>query len=191
MKYTSGLIIQLRFGGIRDCSQYTASEMAQKTDDITATLVQGVIASCNCRLNSTFLFNAFLKCFADFPQHVTYRATLLSSSDLSTSKVLEYIEKWIHSTPIVIIQNLNLNLNSTCPTVIADFNSLECPVQVPFSDMENTAVIVGSVIATSIIIFVMFVFLAVVIATKKHRNKIPIAQNSFKGTRYPTFLLIQ
>ena len=64
--------------------------MVQKTDDITATLVQGVIASCNCRLNSTFLFNAFLKCFADSSQHVTYRATLLSSSDLSTSKVLEY-----------------------------------------------------------------------------------------------------
>ena len=162
--------------------------MAQKTDDITATLVQGVIASCNCRLNSTFLFNAFLKCFADSPQHVTYRATLLSSSDLFTSEVLEYIEKWIHSTLIVIIQNLDLNLNSTCPTVIADFNSLECPVQV---DMENTAVIVGSVIATCIIIFVMFVFLAVVIATKKHRNKIPIAQNSFKGTRYQTFPLIQ
>ncbi|XP_064387701.1 sushi, von Willebrand factor type A, EGF and pentraxin domain-containing protein 1-like isoform X3 [Halichondria panicea] len=87
-----GIIIQLRFGDVRDCSQYTASEMVQKTDDITTTLVQGVIASCNCRLNSTFLFNAFLKCFADSPQHVTYRATLLSSSDLSTSKVLEYIE---------------------------------------------------------------------------------------------------
>ncbi len=69
---------------------------------------------------------------------------------LIASEVLEYIEKWIHSTSSVIIQNLNLNLNSTCPTVIAGFNSLECPVQV---DMENTAVIVGSVIATSIIIF--------------------------------------
>ncbi len=35
---TSGLIIQLRFGGIRDCSQYTASEMVQKTDDITTSI---------------------------------------------------------------------------------------------------------------------------------------------------------
>ena len=61
-------------------------------------------------------------------------------------------------------------------------------MQVPFSDMENTAVIVGSVIATSIIIFVMFIFLSVVIAIKKHRNKIPIAQNSFKETRYQTLI---
>ncbi len=53
--------------------------------------------------------------------------------------------------------------------------------------MDNTAVTVGSVIAASIIIFVMFVFLAVVIAIKKHRNQIPIAQNSFKETRYQTF----
>ncbi len=162
--------------------------MVQKTDDITTTLVQGVIASCNCGLNSTFLLNAFLKCFTDSPQHVTYRATLLSSSDLSTSKVLVYIEKWIRSTPSVIIQNLNLILNSTCPTAIPDFDSLECSVQVPFSDMENTDVIVGSVIATSIIIFVMFIFLSVVIAIKKHRNKIPIAQNSFKETRYQTLI---
>ena len=157
---------------MHECRQYTSSETAQKTDDITATLVQGVTAVCDCGFNSTFLSNAFLKCFADSPQHVTYRATLLSSSDLSTSEVLEYIEKWIHSTPSVIIQNLNLNLNATCPTVIADFNSLECSVQVPFSAMENTAVIVGSVIATSIIILVLIVIFAVVVTTtKKHRTK--------------------
>ncbi|XP_064388227.1 sushi, von Willebrand factor type A, EGF and pentraxin domain-containing protein 1-like [Halichondria panicea] len=177
------LILQVRFGGIHECRQYTSSETTQKTDDITATLVQGVTAICDCGFNSTFLSNAFLKCFADSPQHVTYRATLLSSSDLSTSKVLEYIEKWIHSTPSVIIQNLNLNLNATCPTVIADFNSLECSVQVPFSAMENTAVIVGSVIATSIIILVLIVVFAVVVTTtKKHRTKNSITSGK-KSTR--------
>ena len=155
--------------------------MVQKTDDITTTLVQGVIASCNCRLNSTFLFNAFLKCFADSPQHVTYRATLLSSSDLSTSKVLEYIEKWIHSTPSVIIQNLNLNLNSTCPTVIADFNSLECSVQDPLSVLDNTAVITSSVMAIVIFIFVLFV---VFVRIKRCRSKTANNRDSLETIRY-------
>ncbi len=153
------IIIQLRFGGIRDCSQYTASETSQKTDDITALLVQGVTTLCTCGFNSTFLSSAFLKCFADSPQHVTYRATLLSSSELSTSEVLEYIEKWIRSTSSVIIQNLHLNLNATCPTVIADFNSLECSIQPPYlSPTDNTAVITGSVIATSIILLYCLFF---------------------------------
>ncbi|XP_064387707.1 CUB and sushi domain-containing protein 1-like isoform X3 [Halichondria panicea] len=66
---------------------------------------------------------------------------------------------------------------STVPTCKAIYSQ-----QPPLSAMDNTAVTVGSVIAASIIIFVMFVFLAVVIATKKHRNQIPIAQNSFKET---------
>ena len=102
---------------------------------------------------------AFYKCYKNYTNYVCVYTNFLLGVEkgvtvhypyLIASEVLEYIEKWIHSTSSVIIQNLNLNLNSTCPTVIAGFNSLECPVQV---DMENTAVIVGSVIATSIIIF--------------------------------------
>ena len=181
----SGLIVQLRFSGIHECKQYAASETAHKTDDITTKLVQGVIASCNCGFNSTFLSNAFLKCFADSPQHVTYRATLLSSSDLSTSEVLEYIEKWIRSTSSVIIQNLNLNLNSTCPTVIADFNSLECPVQVPVTVLDNTAVITSSVMAIVIFMLVLFVvFIAFVFVIKRRRNKIANNRDSSETTRY-------
>ncbi len=182
------IIIQLRFGGIRDCSQYTASETSQKTDDITALLVQGVTTLCTCGLNSTFLSNAFLKCFADSPQHVTYRATLLSSSELSTSEVLEYIEKWIRSTSSVIIQNLHLNLNATCPTVIDDFNSLECSVRVPSSAMNNTAVyiIVGSVIASIIIILVLIVVVAVVVATiKKHRSTTSVTSENIRCSIMP------
>ncbi len=180
----SGMILQLRFGGIHDCRQYSASETTQKADDITTKFVQGVTASCNCGFNSTFLSNAFLKCFADSPQHVTYRATLLSSSELSTSELLEYIEKWIRSTQSVIIQNLHLNLNATCSTVIADFNSLECPVQVPSSAMNNTAVIVGSVIATIIIILVLIVVFAVVVATtKKHRSTTSVTSENIRCSK--------
>ena len=51
----------------------------------------------------------------------------METSQTSTVELISYIEQWIENAQRVVIQGVRLGINTTCPTTIVDFNSLECP----------------------------------------------------------------
>ena len=77
---------------------------------------------------SSLITNAFLRCFnEDSPQHVTYRA-IISKTDLATTlELVSYIKQWTTATQSLVVQSVRLGVISTCPVVIMDFDSQECP----------------------------------------------------------------
>ena len=126
--YSPALNIQLRFIGVRDCGQYTLIDPMLKTNDITTGLSNGINNLCNCGFNASFITNAFLRCFnEDSPQHVTYRAILSETNIAMTVELVSYIKQWATATQSLVVQSVQLGINSTCPVVITDINSRECP----------------------------------------------------------------
>ena len=164
--YTA-LNIQLRLNGIPDCSQYTLLDPTEKTNDVTARLVQGVESLCGCGFSTAFVSNTFLKCSDDgSPNHVTYRA-VLAETDLTTAvELVSYIEQWDASTHSLVVQSVQLGINTTCPVVIADIlDSPECPevtsAPTDVSDSGVNGFIVGGAIVG--VLFVLLIAAVVVI----------------------------
>ena len=160
----SALNIQFRFNGVPDCGQYTLLDPNLKTHDVTTGLVQGVESLCGCGFNTAFISSPSLQCFDDSPQHVTYRAVLTETNNATTVQIVSYIKQWTASTQSLVVQSVRLGINTTCPTVIIDFNSPECPQATsppPTNPLPgDIGGIIGGVVAG---VFVLVVIVAAVI----------------------------
>lgn len=141
------LVIQLVFDGIEeDCKDYTTTNVEQKTNEITASIVEGVNDDCKCGFDSSFLSMASLQCLGNSPQQVTYRATLSGGSELST--ISEALEAWARSALTINVLDAKLSVDTTCSIVIANLNSTGCiNPSVPV-----TSIVVGTVVAAVVVV---------------------------------------
>ena len=135
--FISGLHIQLRLIISSNCGAYTQSETAVKTSDITNEFSHGVDELCQCGFNTSFISRPFIRCFENSPNHVTYRAVLSSSEAISALMIFSFIDRWNKETPNIIVQSAGLRINSTCPVIIANPISPECP-----EDLTNRTLII-------------------------------------------------
>ncbi len=117
------LNIQLQLDGITNCEVYVESGSGRTglAGDITNRLSQGV------GFNPSLLTDEFINCFDGSPSHVTYRAVLTGTETASAVKLIFLIEQWIGDTRNIIVQSTRLGLTNTCPVVITDRDSPECP----------------------------------------------------------------
>ena len=125
--HSTGLHIQLGLEGLTNCRVYTEQDADMKTDDITNSLTQGIESQCACGFNSSLILNPFIVCFDDSPSHVTYRAVLTGTESVSTIQLATLMEQWVENDPIVVVQRAGLSVTNSCPIVIANLNSPECP----------------------------------------------------------------
>ena len=203
---TPALNIQLRLNGILNCCQYTTSDTNQKAQDITVRLARGINSICGCGFNTTFITNAFLRCFdEDSPQHVTYRA-VLSETELTTAvELVSYIEQWAEVTQTLVVQSIQLGINTTCPVVITDFNSPECPeivdnqVTSPTTSYTSTTVgsssggngfVVGGAIAGVLLVVVIATAVVVILVLVMMRKKTGSTNIQTSGSKYVFMLCI-
>ncbi len=118
---------------------YIESGRTAIAGDITNRLSQGVGYS------PSLLTDEFIDCFEGSSSHVTYRAVLSGSENSSVVELISLIEQWIRDTRSIIVQSTRLGLTNTCPVVIADRDSPECP-----DDITNrTQMATSTSIATS------------------------------------------
>ncbi len=68
---------------------------------------------------------------------MTYRAVLSSSEAISALIIGSFIDRWSKETPSIIVQSAELRINSTCPVIIANPDSPECP-----EDLTNRTLII-------------------------------------------------
>ena len=100
---------------------YIESGRSAIAGDITNRLSQGV------GFSPSLLTEEFIDCFEGSSSHVTYRAVLTGSENSSVVELISLIEQWIRDTRSIIVQSTRLGLTNTCPVVIADRDSPECP----------------------------------------------------------------
>ena len=84
-----------------------------------------------CDFNHSHISYSSIRCFVASPQHVTYRAVLSGTPSVSTVEVTSLIHQWITTTDYthetIRVQSVELDVNSTCPLVIVDFDAPDCP----------------------------------------------------------------
>ncbi len=167
---------------------YTELDSDMKTDDITNRLTQGIKSQCACRFNSSFILNSFMVCFDASPSHVTYRAVLTGSESVSTIQLARLMEQWIENDPIVVVQRAGLSVTNSCPVVIANLNSPECPEDItnqtqmatPTSSIAtttptesvvaNVGAVAGGVVAGVLAIAVLVLIVIVLVMLRQRRS---------------------
>ncbi len=183
--HSTGLHIQLGLEGITNCRVYTEQDADMKTDDITNSLTQGIESQCACGFNSSLILNPFIVCFDDSPSHVTYRAVLTGTESVSTIQLARLMEQWVENDPIVVVQSAGLSVTNSCPIVIANLNSPECPeditnrtqVATPTattspteSVVVNVGAVAGGVVAGVLAIAVLVLIVIVVLLLLRQRR---------------------
>ena len=176
---------------------FIQSDTISKIMDITNKLVLGVEQQCGCGFNHSHISNSSIRCFVASPQHVTYRAVLSGTPSVSTVEVTSLIGQWItmtdHTHETIRVQSVELDVNSTCPLVIVDFDAPDCPesnttgpnskssnpttrpwpksTETVAVDSLNTSAIVGGVIAGLVGLMFLALTFVVTIAVLSHRSK--------------------
>ena len=173
------LIFQLRLRATSNCGQYIQSDTVAKTADITSELSQGVSGVCGCGFNSSLILRPFIRCFDDSPQQVIYRAVLTGTPTTSTVMLVSLIDQWIAMTETIIVQSTGLSIDSTCPLVIVDRDSLECSQDLTNRSSiatsattaeENTGALVGGVIGGAVGLVAMVTFVSIFIFLMRHHR---------------------
>ena len=131
---------------------------------------------CGCGFSTAFVSNTFLKCSDDgSPNHVTYRA-VLAETDLTTAvELVSYIEQWDANTHSLVIQSVQLGINTTCPVIIADLlDSPECPevTSAPTDGGVNVFIVVGAVVGVLFVLLIaaVVVILVLLVSVRKQRK---------------------
>ena len=179
-----GVYIQLRFGGILSCQEYTLINPHQKTDGITESLAQAVEDRCGCGFNTSYITDSFLQCFSgNSLKHVTYRAQLVAIANYTTIDLVTIMSEWVTATRGLVVERVSLDINHTCPLVIADSGSPECPEQLEFRSTipTNTAApappvsylagIIVVAVSVLVVVLILIVVIAMVILVVKRKRK--------------------
>ncbi len=141
------LNIQLRLDGITNCEVYIESGRSAKASGITTRLSQGIEGLCACGFSPSLLTDEFINCFDGSSSHVTYRAVLTGSESVSTIQLARLMEQWVENDPIVVVQSAGLSVTNSCPIVIANLNSPECPEDI--TNRTQVATPTSSIATTS------------------------------------------
>ena len=130
---------------------------------------------CGCGFSTAFVSNTFLKCSDDgSPNHVTYRA-VLAETDLTTAvELVSYIKQWDANTHSLVVQSVQLGINTTCPVVIADLlDSPECSeVTSAPTGGDNVFIISGVIVGVLFVLLIaaVVVILVLFVSVRKQRK---------------------
>ena len=133
---------------------------------------------CGCGFSTTFISNTLLKCSDDgSPNHVTYRAVLAETDLITAIELVSYIEQWDANTHSLVIQSVQLGINTTCPVVIADIlDSPECPEVTsapnPPPDGVNGFIVGGAIVGVLFVLLIaaVVVILVLLVSVRKQRK---------------------
>ena len=126
-----------------------------------------------CNITSDNIDDGFFICFDPSSLYVTYRARL---SGIPDSHILvSYIEDWVSGGASVLVQGVQIKLDSVCPVSIASFDDGECS-ESPTSpscqcSSNNTVAIIGGVVAIVLIIAVLVIGMSVLVLVWKSHHK--------------------
>jgi hypothetical protein len=114
-----------------DCHQWTlTSNMPNKLSDVTGHIIQGIKDQCSqIQVKDDIITNnerAF-KCPTYPKETVVYSAQIHGNELTNTSILVSCLDKWIQKTKIIVVNEVDLEINKECTSVVNDVNSsLEC-----------------------------------------------------------------
>ena len=145
-----------------DCHQWTSTtNMFKKRSDVTGHIIQGIKNQCSqIQVKDDIITNndhAF-KCPTDPKETVVYSAQIRGNELTNTSILVSCLDKWIQKTQVIVVNEVDLEINKECTSVVDDVNSsLDCG-QKPTKQSgisRDKAMAIGFGIATSVLIILV------------------------------------
>ena len=167
-------------------------------------MVQNTERLCQCGFNAEYITDYAFQCFPNSDQQVTFRARLHETVHATSVQLIQDIEQWVNRGTSIAVQGVRVNID-ICPVVISSFEDPQCPdgtsqpttpsEMMPSTSMEtssdsittetavldntdNTAAIVGGVVAVMIVLILAMTFIVIaVLVTKNRKYKYSTNQN--------------
>ena len=101
---------------------------------------------------------------------MTYRARLLGTSETDSGSLISLIEEWVSDGAGIIMTGVLVTVDSECPVAISSLGEGECQP----STTDNTAAIIGGVVAVILIIAFAVVAIILTLILKNRCGNVPI-----------------
>ena len=88
-------------------------------------LVEAIEHHCKCHFPITNLLEESFNC-EDSPNLMTYRNTLLGTYNFNGSKIIDFIQNWVSTSPRIKMERSHVRVDSTCPVAISSLDEPEC-----------------------------------------------------------------
>ena len=79
---------------------------------IRSGISKAISGRCNCEFPVAFIRSGIFQCW-NAPDEITYRSVIVGTEDLTTTKLLGFLDKWVNSKPVLQVENFGLWLNTT------------------------------------------------------------------------------
>ena len=143
-------------------------------EDITSAVLNQLTTSCaECGINSDIIDEQSFACFPESPMHVTFRARLGGSSETDSGSLLSLLESWVSGGATIIVTGVLMTVDAECSVTISSLSEGECSMATASqSSTDNTAAIIGGVVAVILIIAISIIAIITIVALimKSHRH---------------------
>jgi len=125
----------------------------EKSVDMVLVITAGIDRLCHCQFTSDYIGDGRLLCDQEACHRAVFQGRIISTDNRNSTELLQDLERWVSSTPTVVVQGEQLQVLSS-----ETQSSLNCDKQEQEnSDMLSTTL--GSVVA------VMLLLLCIITAT--------------------------
>ena len=177
-------------------------------DITNAVLEQLVVTCAECGITNDIIDRQSFTCFPESPTYVTYRARLKGTSETDSGSLISLIQEWVSGGASIIVTGVRMTVDTECSVAISSLSEGECsPTQPPTTDSptdtkppsmatddstasegpssatdqtstDNTAAIIGGVVAVVLIVTIGITVIVIVVLVMKNRH----GDLSFKNT---------
>ena len=147
-----------------------------KLSDISAALSVPLQQQCGCSLS---VQKSHFSCFGSTDSQMVVFLAELSYTALPGVDMPSLLTSWVTSTPHIIVASTQMQVDPTCPVVIASLKPESCPISSIAPARDDTVVVVAVVLTVLFVVvtLVVAIVIAVTLFCRKHSTKYRYAQS--------------
>ena len=93
---------------------------------IKEALIKAIEHHCKCRFSVTNLRERGIFVCEDSPNLLTYRNVLLGTHNFNGTLIIDFIQEWVDSGPLIKIGESYVRVDNSCPVAISSLNEPGC-----------------------------------------------------------------
>jgi hypothetical protein len=122
----TAFVFQLHLNGDIRCPGWITTNQFIKFEQLAVFIQQ----RCGCPFPSSNITTPQFTCHPSHDQHVTYRASI-STSTLARQELVTPLEEWVRVHRSLLLQGDRLGVDDMCPVIIQSLDEEECEMSSP------------------------------------------------------------
>ena len=155
----------------------------EKLSDVTDQIILQLTDSCECALTIEYITDRRFVCDPNEPEKVVFQGRIISTPERNSTDFLPMLGSWVLNEPTIVVQGVQLKVESRCSVELADLGDTEC-VQ-PSTDNVIGSGVAGAVGGVLVLVALAVIIVVTIIYVKKaHQGKGD--ENTMKPTEKET-----